>query len=55
MENCESRPKILDFGCGNGVTLSQYIIKEGIDYLPFWWFFVMKIISILPRSIIEKL
>ncbi len=33
MENCGPNPKVLDFGCGNGVTLSQYIIKEGIDYV----------------------
>ncbi len=33
MENCQPNPKILDFGCGNGITLSQYIIKEGIDYV----------------------
>ena len=29
--------------------------KQGIEYLPFWWFFVMKIVSILPKSIIAKL
>ena len=29
--------------------------KEGIEYLPFWWFFVMKIVLILPKSIISKL
>ena len=29
--------------------------REGIEYLPFWWLIVMKIISILPKSIISKL
>lgn len=29
--------------------------KEGIEYLPFWWAFVMKIVSILPKFIISKL
>lgn len=26
-------PRILDFGCGNGTALGQYVIGEGVDYL----------------------
>tara|TARA_Y100000991_G_scaffold215452_1_gene205933 strand:+ start:6006 stop:6740 length:735 start_codon:yes stop_codon:yes gene_type:complete len=29
--------------------------KRGIEYLPWWWFFIMKIIKFLPSSIIFKL
>ena len=29
--------------------------KEGIEYLPRWWFIVIKIVSILPRCVIAKL
>ena len=29
--------------------------KEGIEYLPWWWFFLMRLISILPKEIISKL
>ncbi len=49
-------PKIL---CANKKYVAKILInkpyKEGIEYLPFWWFFVMKIVSILPKSIISKL
>ena len=30
-------------------TLLKRPYKDGIEYLPWWWFFVMKIISIMPR------
>lgn len=36
-------------------TLLNNPLKEGIEYLPYWWFFVMKFISILPRFILNKL
>ena len=36
-------------------TLINKPYKEGIEYLPFWWIFVMKIVSILPKFIISKL
>ena len=36
-------------------TLTNKPSKEGIEYLPFWWFFVMKIVLILPKSIVSKL
>jgi len=36
-------------------TLINKPYKEGIEYLPFWWVLVMKIISILPKFIISKL
>ena len=36
-------------------TLINKPYKQGIEYLPFWWVFVMKIISILPKFIISKL
>lgn len=29
--------------------------KEGIEYSPYWWLFVMRLISIMPRFIITKL
>ena len=29
--------------------------KEGIEYQPYWWFFVMRILSIMPRIIMRKL
>ena len=29
--------------------------KKGIEYLPWWWTLVMKVVGILPRSIISKL
>ncbi len=49
-------PKIL---CASKKYVAKILInkphKEGIEYLPFWWFFVMKIVSILPKSIISKL
>ena len=49
-------PKIL---CASKKYVAKILInkpyKEGIEYLPFWWFFVMKIVSILPKSIIAKL
>ena len=49
-------PKIL---CASKKYIAKKLInkpnREGIEYLPFWWLFVMKIISILPKSIISKL
>jgi len=49
-------PKIL---CASKKYVAKILInkpyKEGIEYLPFWWFFVMKIVSILPKSIISNL
>lgn len=29
--------------------------KEGIEYLPWWWFIVMKILSIMPSAIISRI
>tara|TARA_Y100001933_G_scaffold247712_1_gene280847 strand:+ start:79 stop:825 length:747 start_codon:yes stop_codon:yes gene_type:complete len=49
-------PKIL---CARKQYIAKILInkpyKEGIEYLPFWWFLVMKIILILPKSVISKL
>ena len=49
-------PKIL---CASKKYIAKELInkpeREGIEYLPFWWLIVMKIISILPKSIISKL
>ena len=49
-------PKIL---CASKEYVAKTLInkphKEGIEYLPFWWLFVMKIVSIFPKSIISKL
>ncbi len=49
-------PKIL---CASKKYVSKVLcnhpFKEGIEYLPFWWSFVMKLISILPRFIIKLL
>lgn len=28
-----ANPKVLDFGCGNGVALGQYVIGAGVDYV----------------------
>ncbi len=28
--------------------------KSGTEYLPWWWFFIMKVIKILPAKIISK-
>lgn len=36
-------------------TLINKPYKEGIEYLPFWWIFLMKIVAILPKFIISKL
>ena len=39
--------------------VSYYLLKNpnksGIEYLPFWWTFIMFFIQMLPRSIISKL
>jgi len=49
-------PKIL---CARKKYVAKILInkptKEGFAYLPFWWFFFMKIVLILPKSIISKL
>ena len=49
-------PKIL---CASKQYIAKKLInkphREGVEYLPFWWLIVMKIISILPKSIISKL
>ena len=49
-------PKIL---CASKKYVAKKLInnpyKDGIEYLPFWWFFVMNIVSILPKAIISKL
>ena len=49
-------PKIL---CASKKYIAKKLInkpdREGIEYLPFWWLIVMKIISILPKCIISKL
>ena len=49
-------PKIL---CASKKYIAKKLInkpeREGIEYLPFWWLIVMKIISILPKSIVSKL
>ncbi len=29
--------------------------KRGIEYLPFWWGLVMKLVTILPAKIASKL
>ena len=36
-------------------TLINKPFKEGIEYLPFWWAFVMKIVSILPKVVLSRL
>ena len=36
-------------------TLIENPFKEGIEYLPWWWAIVMKVVSLLPRSFITKL
>ncbi len=36
-------------------TLINKPFREGIEYIPFWWSFVMKIVSILPKVIMSKL
>ena len=36
-------------------SLLKNPFKEGIEYLPWWWFFVMKIITLLPKSLLKKL
>ena len=49
-------PKIL---CVNKRYIANTLInkpyKEGIEYIPFWWVLVMKIVAILPKFIISKL
>ena len=49
-------PKIL---CASKKYVAKTLIKkpykEGIEYLPFWWLIVMKVVSILPKFIISKL
>ena len=51
--------KVPKFLCASKKYVAKILInnpnKEGIEYLPFWWFFVMKIVLILPKSIISKL
>ena len=29
--------------------------KSGVEYLPWWWFYIMKIIRMLPSSFVSKL
>ena len=52
----DKAPKIL---CASKRYIAKSLInnpyKEGIQYIPFWWFFIMKIVSILPKFIIFKL
>ena len=36
-------------------TLIDNPFKEGIEYLPWWWAIVMKVVALLPRSFITKL
>ena len=49
-------PKIL---CASKKYIAKTLInkphKEGIEYLPYWWLFFMKIVSILPKSIISRI
>lgn len=49
-------PEIL---CSSKKYLAQSLLKKplrrGIEYFPWWWFFIMKIIKILPQSIIKRL
>lgn len=49
-------PSIL---CLSPKKLAKIILKNpnkrGIEYLPWWWFFLMKIIKFLPPSIISKI
>ena len=36
-------------------SLLNNMNKEGIEYLPWWWFVIMKFIKILPKKIVAKL
>ena len=49
-------PKIL---CVKPKTVIKYLLKNtkkhGTEYLPWWWFIIMKIIRLLPLQIIKKL
>ena len=49
-------PKFL---CMNPKDLAKLILKNpnrrGIEYLPWWWSLIMKILFIMPASIISKL
>ena len=49
-------PKIL---CIKPKTVVKYLLKNtkkhGTEYLPWWWFIIMKIIKLLPLQIIKKL
>ena len=36
-------------------TLIKNPFKEGVEYLPWWWAIVMKVVDLLPRSFITKL
>ena len=36
-------------------TLIKNPFKEGIEYMPWWWFFVMKLVSIMPGFITSRL
>ena len=47
------------FFCIKPSMLAKIILKnpdkQGIEYLPWWWFIIIKILSILPESIISNL
>ncbi len=49
-------PKAL---CASKESIAKNLLKnpfkEGIEYLPWWWFIIMKLIALLPKSFISKL
>ncbi len=49
-------PKAL---CTKPKSVAKYLLrnkrKSGVEYLPWWWFFIMKTIKLLPNRIVSKL
>ena len=54
-----SEGKAPKFLCIKPKTVVKYLLKNtkkhGTEYLPWWWFIIMKIIKLLPLQIIKKL
>tara|TARA_Y100001978_G_scaffold203433_1_gene229285 strand:+ start:3144 stop:3911 length:768 start_codon:yes stop_codon:yes gene_type:complete len=54
-----TKGKAPKFLCASKKSLAKHLIKnpyrEGIQYFPWWWFIVMRIILFLPRFLLSKL
>ena len=54
-----SKGKAPKFLCIEPKIVAKHLLrnkrKSGIEYLPWWWFFIMQIIKILPSKLVSKL